>query len=304
MILLMILLCFWLFCLFPTAHPLTIDDLLATHGKNHTKGNHTKSDHHHLADPYHHTGDHARGAERFYKTAHSLSPDVDKVTRNKYSILYGRFLVPMAESHKREGSIPLKFLDIGLDPCSKETFSMSIQLWQNTFGPNAEIGLAIKQSNCALETNAAVGKIKIAGDQNNSTMIKTWVNETGGGYLNIIVDNGASHSNKQTMLLFNQLWPTLSPGGLYFIEEVDSGHTPETVASRALRVADIIQRWIDQLTLVPQRTNGPTYGSVAPNTYTGMDKTNPLPSRVEFIACQLGMCLIVKCGADAKYCSS
>ena len=68
MILLMILLCFWLFCLFPTAHPLTIDDLLATHGKNHTKGNHTKSDHHHLADPYHHTGDHARGAERFYKT--------------------------------------------------------------------------------------------------------------------------------------------------------------------------------------------------------------------------------------------
>ena len=93
---------------------------------------------------------------------------------------------------------------------------------------------------------------------------------------------------------------------------MDSGHEPEPTNSfsdqksdqKNLIMADVMQHWIDQLTLVPQREKWPNFESMRPNRFVGPDKRLVLPPKVEFIACQLGMCVIVKCGMDTNYCSS
>jgi len=58
-------------------------------------------------------------AEKFVKIANSFHPVTDKVTKHKYFLMYGRYLVPVAELHKKEGMKPLKFLEIGLG-CNME----------------------------------------------------------------------------------------------------------------------------------------------------------------------------------------
>ncbi len=54
------------------------------------------------------------GAEKFYNLAHSFEPTTDKTVKHRYEIMYGRFLMPRVEAHKRPGARPIKFLEIGL----------------------------------------------------------------------------------------------------------------------------------------------------------------------------------------------
>jgi hypothetical protein len=58
----------------------------------------------------------------------------------------------------------------------------------------------------------------LTGDQGNDNVLDEWI-KTSGGNFDVVVDDGG-HQNCQIWNSFQKLWPTIKPGGLYFIEDV------------------------------------------------------------------------------------
>jgi hypothetical protein len=94
-------------------------------------------------------------------------------------------------------------------------------------------------------------------------------------------------------VLFNQ---ALSPGGLYFIEDLCFSRYPERLwipkSKRGIIMVDVIKEWIEQL--------------LTPNN----DKKNVIeykyniPKNIKWISCQFDACVIAKClQNDVAQCS-
>jgi len=60
------------------------------------------------------------------------------------------------------------------------------------------------------------------GDQGNVTFLKEMVADSGGEF-DIIIDDG-SHDPRHQMISFDELFPTLRPGGLYIFEDVETSY--------------------------------------------------------------------------------
>ena len=96
----------------------------------------------------------------------------------------------------------------------------------------------------------------------------------------VIIDDGG-HTNRQIMTSFEELWPSVRPGGFYFMEDLQVGGDPEYEDSKgAAIVSDVIQAWSEQL-IIP--------GSQIPAAVR-----HPLPAGVAFIVCQREACVIAK----------
>ena len=61
----------------------------------------------------------------------------------------------------------------------------------------------------------------LVGDQGNDAVLDSWIKESGGN-IDVIIDDGG-HQNCQIWHSFLKLWPTVKPGGLYFIEDMQVG---------------------------------------------------------------------------------
>lgn len=238
-------------------------------------------------------------AEKFVKIANSFHPVTDKVNKHKYFLMYGRYLVPVAELHKKEGMKTLKFLEIGLG-CNMEY----VKIWRELLGPTAEIWEAEYNKDC-VDKSLAEGKLAginlLIGDQGNATVVNRWVKESGGNF-DVIIDDGG-HFNIQIMTSLEILWPQLNPGGFYFIEDIDSQHDykPE-VTTPMLTAADIMQQWIDQLLLTPHY-GGKHFRPAFVDNRVGTNTRYPMPHGLEMIACQLSACVLIK-GVSPLYSSS
>ena len=70
------------------------------------------------------------------------------------------------------------------------------------------------------------------------------VQTTGGGFDAIIDDGG--HRNDQIKTSFDELWPALLPGGVYFVEDLHvSRASPH--GSSGFTVVDRLHSWSEQL---------------------------------------------------------
>lgn len=114
----------------------------------------------------------------------------------------------------------LKILEIGVggyeDP---ESGGNSLRMWQDFF-PNSRIyGVDVYAKTIPLGNRSKV----FTGDQRDETFLHALVDEIGG--VDIVIDD-ASHINDHTIKTFEVLFPRLSDGGVYVIEDLNNSYWP------------------------------------------------------------------------------
>ncbi len=108
---------------------------------------------------------------------------------------------------------PLKFLEIGVSKGG------SLQLWRSYFGPDAAIfGIDINPD-CA-QFDGQAGQARI-GSQDDPEFLQAVVDEMGG--VDVILDDG-SHVMNHIRASYRSLFPRLSVGGLYMIEDLHTAY--------------------------------------------------------------------------------
>jgi hypothetical protein len=164
------------------------------------------------------------GEKIFIDAALSLEPTTDKVVYgHHYEIMYGQFLMPYYALKPN-----MKFLEIGLGCDMFYGPGASVAVWKKLF-PEAELWEAEYNAQC-VEKSKSEGKLDgistLTGDQMDISTLDEWINQSGGGDFDVVSDDGG---HKQCMIwtTFLKLWPTLKPGGLYFIEDLQVSRDPE-----------------------------------------------------------------------------
>lgn len=107
---------------------------------------------------------------------------------------------------------PLRILEIGVQS------GKSLLYWRNMFPDTEIVGVDIDPG--CLKFSDENNKIKvIIGDQENVEFLNSL-----GGY-DIIIDDGG-HTVNQQLVTFNVMFPKLSPGGWYVIEDLHTSYWP------------------------------------------------------------------------------
>jgi len=161
--------------------------------------------------------------ELFY--AHQGRP-INKWTH--YLGLYDRYF-------SRFKGTPVKMLEIGVFEGG------SLDLWRKYLGPKATIfGIDIDPS-CASKVSAP-NQVRI-GSQDDPEFLRGVVEEMGG--VDLILDDG-SHKGYHIITSFRALFPLLSDGGLYVIEDMhdDFSEWPGTRRNQSL---SFVKRLIDDM---------------------------------------------------------
>lgn len=104
---------------------------------------------------------------------------------------------------------PLRFLEIGVFRGG------SLSMWRRYFGPEAMIfGIDIDPTCAAYDGSA--GQVRI-GSQDDPEFLARTVEEMGG--VDIVLDDG-SHMLPHIRTSFEALFPCVTPGGLYMVEDL------------------------------------------------------------------------------------
>jgi len=211
------------------------------------------------------------GIDIYRNAAIGFKPVTDKVTTHTYQIMYGRFLLPYYHQ------IPtMKMLEIGLGCDMGYGPGASVALHKKLF-PQAELWEAEYDAACVEKHRDGTlkGINLLTGDQGDDTVLDGWIEQSGGKF-DVVIDDGGHH-NCQIWHSFQKLWPTVKPGGLYFIEDMQvaklgqyRGATTET-CGKDLIVPEKLKEYMDDL------------------IYDTKRKTD-----VEFIFCQSEACVLGK----------
>lgn len=138
--------------------------------------------------------------------AGNTGPQVHKW--HHYLPLYERYM-------SRWRDRPVRFLEIGVSKGG------SLQMWRKFFGPEAVIyGIDILESCAALNGQAAQVRI---GSQDDPAFLRSVVDEMGG--LDLVLDDG-SHHMQHIEASLDVLFPLLSDGGTYMIEDLHTAYWP------------------------------------------------------------------------------
>ena len=123
-----------------------------------------------------------------------------------YLAIYERHFAPYRNT-------PIRVLEIGVQNGG------SARMWRDWFGPDATIfGIDI-DPDCAA-ANGEAAQIRI-GSQDDKRFLSSVVDEMGG--VDIVIDDG-SHMMKHIHTSFRALFPRLSEGGVYLIEDLHSAY--------------------------------------------------------------------------------
>jgi len=184
----------------------------------------------------------------FVETAGALTPITDKITTHSFYTMYGQFLLPY---YRRKPN--MKMLEIGLGCDMNYEPGASVALWKKLF-PKANLWEAEYNKTC-VDISTKQGKLDgfntLVGDQGNNSTLDGWIEKSGGEF-DVIIDDGGHH-NCQIMASFIKLWPTLKPGGLYFIEDLSvgkwMGYRKYSTAScpTTFIFSDKLQVWLEDL---------------------------------------------------------
>lgn len=120
----------------------------------------------------------------------------------------------------------------------------SLELWRKFFGPDATIfGIDIDPE-CANRVDPP-NQVRI-GSQGDAKFLRDVVAEMGG--LDIVLDDGSHVANHQ-FTSFETLWPLLSTGGLYVIEDLHTAYWPEWEGGirRPRTAIEVVKQLIDDM---------------------------------------------------------
>lgn len=125
--------------------------------------------------------------------------------------------LPIYERHLSQlRSTPLKFLEIGVSKGG------SMKMWRDYFGDDATIfGIDIDPK--CVEFDGQAGQVRI-GSQADRAFLESVVDEMGG--VDVILDDG-SHDSHHIRASFRELFPKVSEGGLYLIEDLHCAYWPK-----------------------------------------------------------------------------
>lgn len=126
-----------------------------------------------------------------------------------YLPLYERYL-------GRWRNRPLRFLEIGVAKGG------SLEMWRKYFGPDAIIYGIDVNPNCA-RFNGVSGQVRI-GSQADRTFLDSVVDEMGG--VDVVLDDG-SHKMNHIQESLSALFPRLSIGGTYIVEDLHAAYWKE-----------------------------------------------------------------------------
>jgi hypothetical protein len=119
-----------------------------------------------------------------------------------YIPLYDRYFSRFRDS-------PVRFLEIGVWKGG------SLQMWRKYFGENAIIYGIDSDPECA-KLNGLSGQVRI-GSQDDPDFLTHVIDEMGG--VDVILDDG-SHKTKHQIKSFKHLFPRMSRGGVYMVEDL------------------------------------------------------------------------------------
>jgi hypothetical protein len=129
--------------------------------------------------------------------------------------IYDQLLSPYRNGFTDAGSTPrpLRFLELGV------SHGGSQQIWRKYLGPNAILFGIDVEPRCA-DIDDANLNIRI-GSQADPKFLKEVVTEMGG--VDVVLDDG-SHVAEHQLKSFETLFPLLTEGGLYIVEDVHTAY--------------------------------------------------------------------------------
>lgn len=142
------------------------------------------------------------------------------------------------QSRENKLAQPLRILEIGVWKGG------SLQLWRSFFGENAVIfGIDIDEA--SRNQGVTDAEIRI-GSQADTAFLKSVVAEMGG--LDIVIDDG-SHVSKDVIHTLTTLFPLLSTGGSYIIEDLHTSYWPKFGGGLRRKTAsiEVLKSIIDSL---------------------------------------------------------
>jgi hypothetical protein len=129
-----------------------------------------------------------------------------------YLPIYERYFGPW----RHRPAQPLRFLEIGVSGGG------SLAMWRRYFGPEAIIfGIDINPACAAF--NGQAGQVRI-GSQDDADFLRSVVAEMGG--IDVVLDDG-SHVMAHVKASLQTLFPLLSLGGTYMIEDLHTAYSKE-----------------------------------------------------------------------------
>lgn len=170
-----------------------------------------------------------------------------------YLPIYEKLLAPYRDgSRQPDGKLrPLRMLEIGVFQGG------SLQFWRTVLGPEARIcGIDIDERCRELSTSDLPVRI---GSQADGAFLREVVKELGG--VDVVLDDG-SHRQAHIRASFDALFPLLSDGGLYIVEDTHACYWPEfgggvrrgsSFTEHCKRLVDDINGWYHEKS--PARAN-------------------------------------------------
>lgn len=146
----------------------------------------------------------------------------DKVTDHEYGHLYDSLL------RRFRANPTVKLLEIGLGCGMSYGPGRSATIWQRYF-PQGDIWFAEFERQCAdewlVQTTLPKKPYMLYGDQANPQTLEEWITQTNALQqpFDIIIDDGG-HTWRQKTNSFRGLWKALAPGGLYFLEDLQTDY--------------------------------------------------------------------------------
>jgi hypothetical protein len=212
--------------------------------------------------------------QHFRDSAFSLDPVTDKTQVHKYHTMYGIFLLPYAANKPK-----MKMLEIGLGCNMGYGPGASVALWKMLF-PQADLWEAEYVKECvdkAMDKGQLNGINILVGDQADMPTLDRWIQESGGKF-DIVIDDGGHH-NCQISNSFDKLWPEVTPGGIYFIEDLHVGRWAKYKCDDIV-MSERLKDWTEQL----------IYSTVRKSA----SFKHKIPLDVDFVYCQEEACVVGK----------
>jgi hypothetical protein len=99
----------------------------------------------------------------------------------------------------------------------------SLQAWRDYFPVGTIVGVD------RVDRGVKVPGVRMVFSEQDSPELPGYLRDEFGGF-DIIIDD-ASHISSKTIATFRNLWPLLSPGGIYVIEDLQTSYDPKNYGS-------------------------------------------------------------------------